>query len=145
MPVIGDREPDGYREAAVKAMLREAYVAPERAGQLACRPPHANGGRELADRTASHLEVLTWIRAPYLTHRQIRVIYLRFRDGLTLAETGRRLGWSEETVTRDQREAIQALIRIIWNDPTYVTTVWSEVKFRGGYGGDDGIAGRKRG
>jgi DNA-directed RNA polymerase specialized sigma subunit len=120
MPIIGDREPDGTREEAVKAMLKEAFRSPERIGQMTSRHTDATG-RRLSDRAASHLEVLTWVRTPYLTYRQVRVVELYFRDDLTNEEVGKRLGIHRSTVVEEKRAAVQALIRIIWADPTYIS------------------------
>ena len=127
-------------------MLREAYAAPERAAGMVSRQVDANGGRVMGETLGSHCEVLSAVKRAPLTYRQRRIILWRFERGLTIEATAKRLGWSEETVTRDQRDAIEKLIRIIWDDPGYLTDgFWPEVKFRGGYGGDDGVAARKGG
>lgn len=118
MPIIGDHEPAGSREEAVKAMLKEAYRSPERISSLSSRESSATG-RALTDRATSHLEVLQWVRTPPLTYRQMRVIQLYFRDDLDNDEVARRLGIHRSTVVDDKRAAVLTLVRIIYNDPSY--------------------------
>lgn len=105
------------REEAVKAALKGAYRSP---GDTPINSREdSDTGKCLSDRFTSHLEVLTFVREPYLTALQVRVVELIYRDDLFIREVANRLNVHHVTVSRARHDALETLIRIWWNDPTY--------------------------
>lgn len=106
------------REEHVKAMLKAAYRNP---GSTPINSRETTvTGRALSERFTDQLDVLAWVREPYLTARQVVIVELIFRDDLTLEETARALHLTRSAVSQEKRQALQAIIRIAWNEPEWV-------------------------
>lgn len=119
MPSIGDFEPFGTREEAVKAALKLAYRSSETV-PINSRETSATG-LKLGDRFVTILEVLQLVATPPLTGRQQLIIQLIMRDDLTNAQAAERLDMDREILIQEKNHAIQTMIRLIWQDPTYTT------------------------
>jgi len=110
--------PDGQsREQWVKANLKAAYRG---AGSTPINSREESvTGRCLSERFTLHLEVLQWVQEPYLTRRQVQIVELIYRDDRHIREVAARLGVHHVTVSRDRHDALEAIIRIAWNEPGY--------------------------
>ena len=113
-------EPAGgaTREEAVKAYLKAAYRNPG-STPMNSRETTATG-RALSERFTNQLDVLSWVREPYLTARQANIIRAIFLYDWTLEETAQFLCLHRSTVSEDKHAALQTLIRIFWDEPDYV-------------------------
>lgn len=112
-------EPPGgaTREEYIKANLKAAYRG---AGSTPINSRQETvTGRALSDRFTWQLEVLQWVAEPFLTHRQVQIVELIYRDDLLLAEVADRLNVNRVTVSRDRHYALETLIRIAYHDPSY--------------------------
>ena len=119
MPSIGEFEPFGTREEAVKAALKLAYRSSETV-RINSRETSATG-LKLSDRFVTILEVLNLVATPPLTGTQQLVIQLYFRDDLDNEAAAREMGLSKERFIREKHLALQMMVRLIWRDPTYIS------------------------
>ena len=119
MPIIGDGEPDVTREEAVRACLPALFHGAARQRINSAEPSET--GLCLDDRFVSLLEINRLLASPPLTRRQVRILALYYGADLTNEEVGGRLGIDATTVVREKRAAVQTMIRILWDEPGYVT------------------------
>lgn len=110
--------PDGQsREQYVKALLKAACRG---AGSVPLNSDEeSETGKCLSEAFTWQLDVLQWVAEPYLTQRQVAIVWLLYQHDLLIAEVARRLGVHHATVARDRHDALQTIIRIAWDDPDY--------------------------
>ena len=134
MPSLGDSEPFGSRESAVIAALRRALVDSSGLWQInsstyeMSEDPIVLGGLAFSGAFENRLG----IRAALLSleqrsPRQAMVLKLRYGYGFTQLDIARQLQCHPNTVYNEQVRGIEALIRILWNEPEYVS---STLRFR---------------
>lgn len=118
MSLLGEGEPRrASREQAVRAALADAYH-----GQLKVRmttsEPTATGVA-LSERFVNHLELLRLVDSPPLTERQVAIMRAYYRDDRNDREIGAELYLSARTVSRERRNAVETMIRVLWGEPEY--------------------------
>lgn len=119
MAIIGDREPWGTREAQVIGALPIIFTLPDVSlAQLNSRHTTVCGGVALSDRFVSYLEVKDAIKRA-LTLRQRIVLFRRYVKGETRRDTAKALTLRYNTIAIDEVEGLQALVRLLWDDPSY--------------------------
>lgn len=115
--IIGEHEPATSRESYVRAALMHAYRGAESV-QMNSADASVTG-RCLSDAFTSDLEVQAAVEK--LNPLHWNVVDLWFRLDCTVEETAARLHRSVRAVGLYRHEAVEELIRILWNEPGYRT------------------------
>lgn len=117
--VIGELpESDRSREEELAAALKDGYHNTDDV-TINSRITTATG-RGLGRRMTNRLEAKTFVCPPHLTATQVTIIERFFRDDRLISEIANELHMKRPAISTLRHDAMQTLIRIIWDDPIYV-------------------------
>lgn len=117
---LGDREPWGYREDDVKAAIAAAFLPADSILNVNSQETSQAGGLCLSPRFSNRLAIRDAM-LHVLTGPQYLVLWHRFVHDRTQDETARQLHSNRNAVAVDEAAALQALVRVFWEEPSYVS------------------------
>lgn len=118
MAELGDHEPDAGREAATKAAIALALAPAVAVHTLTAGRANPGGGLDLAPRETGRIDVGVLLGTA-ISADEYTILWYRFGRWKSQRGAAQMAGISYHRAVALERSALQTLIRLIWNDPTY--------------------------